>query len=532
MSSLPSPFDVSGTLGIIKLMAESKGINCPLSELRGRTPTIPGRSHPQVGESPLLLASSAPHSPIPIEVVIEDGSLEHEPADSDKDDESEAPAAEDKDCCEQDKDCCGFGGYCTAQRQEFTWVLIGGALLAFNSGWINGCCLSGHMAAGAPKQSVAGFTGAYTNAGLELADGDSENFRFHISMILSFIAGSFLTGLINPHGKPYELTPEYGPTFLIGASLLIAASILAANEPASKSYYYLAAAANGLQNGMSSVYSGNLLRTCHLTGTSTDIGLFLAQIVRGIRNNEWKLYVLLLLAFSFLLGSFISFFAIREWESETLIFNAVLFLAIGISCIVYFMVHYRINVWQAATGTWHWQVALAALQHHPSLRMSRSSSEGEGEGSQFLLEIFDVLDEDKSGFIDEDELKRALEEAGTNISQSAIIAMIKVADADGDGRISREEWGHLIDKCFRLMGDEFPAVVSPNVPQGIIPPTPTRLEVAHKQPDFLTTFLSGDAKLQPLSPRGRNRLPPELTDLNEPKSPASLQGHQRRHSFS
>ena len=42
---------------------------------------------------------------------------------------------------------------------EIAFVISGGIALAFNSGYINGCCMSGLFATGAPKQGVAGFTG-------------------------------------------------------------------------------------------------------------------------------------------------------------------------------------------------------------------------------------------------------------------------------------------------------------------------------------------------------------------------------------
>ena len=42
---------------------------------------------------------------------------------------------------------------------EIVFVIVVGMGLAFNSGYINGCCMSGLFATGAPKQGVAGFTG-------------------------------------------------------------------------------------------------------------------------------------------------------------------------------------------------------------------------------------------------------------------------------------------------------------------------------------------------------------------------------------
>ena len=120
---------------------------------------------------------------------------------------------------------------------------------------------------------------------------------------------------------------------------------------------------------MSSVYSANLLRTTHMTGTSTDIGLFLGQWMRGNKTNVWKLgvslhsgllcsvlydsacsQVLCLLALGFMLGSMVSYEGMQTFKSEALLFNACFFLVIGIGCTIYLMATYHINLWQATTG--------------------------------------------------------------------------------------------------------------------------------------------------------------------------------------
>ena len=54
-----------------------------------------------------------------------------------------------------------------------------------------------------------------------------------------------------------QLGPEYGPTFILGSAFLIVAAIVGSIDPAGKIHYYFAAAANGIQNGMTSMYTGN-----------------------------------------------------------------------------------------------------------------------------------------------------------------------------------------------------------------------------------------------------------------------------------
>ena len=72
--------------------------------------------------------------------------------------------------------------------------------------------------------------------------------------------------------------------------MLIISSTLAALEIEEDQFiFYLASFANGIQNGISSIYSEKLIRSTGLTGTLTDIGIFLGQHLRGNRKNTWKL---------------------------------------------------------------------------------------------------------------------------------------------------------------------------------------------------------------------------------------------------
>ena len=62
---------------------------------------------------------------------------------------------------------------------------------------------------------------------------------------------------------------------------MIASAIFGVTLPDKRALYYFAAMANGLQNGMTSTYTANLIRTSVLGGTSTDIGLIAGQMSRG-----------------------------------------------------------------------------------------------------------------------------------------------------------------------------------------------------------------------------------------------------------
>ena len=93
--------------------------------------------------------------------------------------------------------------------------------------------------------------------------------------------------------------------------------------------FCLAAAANGIQNSLTSTHTGNLCRTTHYTGMSSDMGTFLGQCLRGNTANLFRLQVFGALALSFWTGGFTSFFVTRRYASASLQFSAVLYVVLG-----------------------------------------------------------------------------------------------------------------------------------------------------------------------------------------------------------
>jgi uncharacterized membrane protein YoaK (UPF0700 family) len=322
-------------------------------------------------------------------------------------------------------------------KRECSFVITAGALIAFNSGFVNGSCVSGLLSPTGASQSVAGFTSSYTKSALAIVDGDWSTYGFNIGLIWSYMAGAFISGIITPDATPYQIQPTYGPTFLIGGVFLMTASILAALEAHPTYIFFLAAAANGIQNGIASIYSANLIR-CSLTGSTTDIALVAAQLLQGNRKQLWKGMVILSIVCSFWLGGLISFFATRRFLSYTLFFNAALFWLIGIA-LVYFLVNeLHVSMEAAIFGSWKWKNAIR--------RLNESSNGGDGETESRLLDMFDEIDADMNGQIEPDELLDFLLKANIKMSAKGVRILIKCADEDGDGLINREEWNKICEK--------------------------------------------------------------------------------------
>jgi len=212
-------------------------------------------------------------------------------------------------------------------------AVFAGMALAFNSGYCNGCCLGGGAVSGANKLAVAAVTGAWTNSALGLASGNMQLFQTQIKALASYIGGSCIAGLMIPRPKAFQIADSTGPTFLVGAALLYAASVFAGKTPNAMTCFYLAAMANGLQNSVSSVSTGNLCRTAHFSGCSSDMGTFLGQYLRGNTENLFKLKSFIMIASSFWIGGFVSFFVTQQMASASLLFSAAAHFLIGMHLI-------------------------------------------------------------------------------------------------------------------------------------------------------------------------------------------------------
>lgn len=333
----------------------------------------------------------------------------------------------------------------TYTQREFIFVLTAGILLTFNAGYVNGSCLSGLLNPTGLQQSVAGFTGVYTSSALALAEGDVSHFGFQFSMILSMIAGSAITSLINPRASQYRIEPGYGPAFLIGGIFLLTASLLAAFELRGNHLFFFAAAANGIQNGISSIYSANLIRSTHLTGTSTDIGLFIGQAIRGNFKNFWRLTVLVSLATAFWLGGVVSYFSTRHFTSSSLLFNSGLFFLIGCS-LIYFLVHeLHISVWSALFGTWMWKKLMSEMVEKKKKKFlvdgggNDDAHSSDFFQSHYLSHVFNDI-EKEGDEVTEQELLSAFQDAGVNVNAKTVKVLMKAADEDTNGRLSKAEW--------------------------------------------------------------------------------------------
>lgn len=159
------------------------------------------------------------------------------------------------------------------------WILWGASVLAFVAGIVNAVGFLGFQ-----HQGVTHLTGTSTLAGIAAARLDGLEVLHLLTVIGAFVGGAVLSGII-VQDSTLHLGRRYGAALLVESLLLGVAVPLLRRQ--SLLGDYLASAACGLQNAMASTYSGAVLRTTHVSGIFTDLGIFIGHLLRGI-PVDWR----------------------------------------------------------------------------------------------------------------------------------------------------------------------------------------------------------------------------------------------------
>lgn len=98
------------------------------------------------------------------------------------------------------------------------------------------------------------------------------------------------------------------------------------------------ALAAGLQNAMVSNYSGAIIRTTHLTGVLTDLGVLIGHLLQGLKVDKARLKLFISILRSFILGGVAGAFFYRHWLGYAMFVPAGV---IGFAALFYEMMRRR-----------------------------------------------------------------------------------------------------------------------------------------------------------------------------------------------
>jgi len=207
------------------------------------------------------------------------------------------------------------------------WAWYGSAILAFIAGTINTVGFLGFQ-----HQGVTHLTGSTTLLGIAVATGDLTAVLRLLAVIGSFLAGCIFGGMLI-QDSTLRLGRRYGVALLIESALLFVAVPFLHHQNSVGDY--LASCACGLQNGMVSTYSGAVLRTTHVSGLITDLGIFIGHLLRGVPVDLRRTRMCLVLIGSFFAGATVGALGFARFSYETLYFPAALTGVAGLAYAVY-----------------------------------------------------------------------------------------------------------------------------------------------------------------------------------------------------
>ncbi len=190
-------------------------------------------------------------------------------------------------------------------NRQLAWAM------AFVAGAVNA---GGFLAVGHYTSHMTGTTSTLAD---QVALGDFETAAAALAMMLSFMGGAFVCTLLISLGQRRRMRSRYALTLLLEAGLLLLFGLMGARletevELTLPSTVMLLCFIMGLHNAVTSIISGAEVRTTHVTGTVTDIGIEFGRLAYMNRHaragrerivaNRKKLVLLLLLLAAFIAG--------------------------------------------------------------------------------------------------------------------------------------------------------------------------------------------------------------------------------------
>jgi uncharacterized membrane protein YoaK (UPF0700 family) len=196
------------------------------------------------------------------------------------------------------------------------WVEVGGFFLAIIAGSVNAIALLGFN-----HQGVSHLTGSSTLLGVELAHGNVTEIAHLLLILLSFVIGAGVSGFVIGN-ESLKLGRRYSVALFSEAVLLVLAMLLL--NRGSNLGHYLASGACGLQNAMTSTFSGAVVRTTHVTGLFTDLGITVGLWLRGQAADKRRVVLYLTLISGFVAGGVFGALGFERFRFYSLLAPAAL----------------------------------------------------------------------------------------------------------------------------------------------------------------------------------------------------------------
>ncbi|MDF1800936.1 MAG: YoaK family protein [Planctomycetota bacterium] len=207
------------------------------------------------------------------------------------------------------------------------WVEYGAFVLALVAGFVNAVGLLGFQ-----HQSISHLSGTATLIGTGVIGAGLAGLLHLFAILLSFVVGAAVSGYFL-RGGALKLGRNYSGLLSLESALLVGATLLLTRD--SSMGHYLASAACGLQNALATTYSGAVVRTTHLTGVFTDLGIMLGSALKGEPFDKRTAMLFLLIILGFVFGGTLGALAFGPLEFYSLLIPASICLVVAATYQVY-----------------------------------------------------------------------------------------------------------------------------------------------------------------------------------------------------
>ena len=239
-------------------------------------------------------------------------------------------------------------GFTKPERSDVTNRRLGRSL-AFVAGAANA---GGFLAVGQYTSHMSGIVSSLAD---NLALGEINVVVAGLSSLLSFLVGAATSAILINWGRRRHLQSQYAMPLMLEASLLLVFGLLGSNLETHRVLFVPATVCllcyvMGLQNATITKVSKAEIRTTHVTGLVTDIGIELGKLFYWnvgampgnlVRGDRQKLGLLGSLLLSFLVGGLTGAVGFRHLGFVSTVPLAIVLLALAVVPIVDDMRAYR-----------------------------------------------------------------------------------------------------------------------------------------------------------------------------------------------
>lgn len=208
-------------------------------------------------------------------------------------------------------------------------ILLGGVVLTFIAGFVNTISLKYFHV------PVSHMSGVVSGLSIDMAAHEYNEFINLLYIFIGFFIGTILSGYL-VGARNIKPAREYSVVlFLEFLALLVAFFMF---KRGINFGLTMVSFACGLQNAMASNYLGLIIRTTHVTGIVTDLGVLIGQSLKHKKIRAWKIFFLSSLLGGFFMGGFVALTSFQHLRFYALLFPAGLCL---ISSVSFFLLRVR-----------------------------------------------------------------------------------------------------------------------------------------------------------------------------------------------